>query len=137
MIKPDLNTVRLVKKEKKAKKANKSRCKGMLNEAVPKSTAVGQKECRRAGEKKRRRCFRGKTSCVYGNVSKGGNTGSHIPARQNEMIHLYLVMVFSFIAWKNIPLNQVTLSAPKPYFSTPVMDRSVCSRENTGTTPKF
>lgn len=31
-------------------RANKSRCKGMLNEAVPKSTAVGQKECRRERE---------------------------------------------------------------------------------------
>lgn len=109
----------------------------MLNEAVPKTTAVGQKECRRAREKKRRRCFRGKTSCVYGNVSKRVTLAPTFHRGKNEMIHLYLVMVFSFIAWKNIPLNQVTLSTPKPYFSMSVMDRSVYSRENTGKTPKF
>lgn len=132
MIKPDLNRARLVKK-KKTMRANKSRCKGMLNEAVPKSTAVGQKECRRAREKRRR----GQDFlCVWERFQKG-NTGSHIPPRQNEMIHLYLLMVFSFITRKNIPLNQVTLSTPKPYFNMSVMDRSVYGRENTGKTPKF
>lgn len=32
------------------------------------------------------------------------------------MIHLYLVMVFSFITWRKTPLNQVTLSTPKTLF---------------------
>lgn len=52
VIKPDLNRARLVKKKEREtmrERANKQRCKGMLNEAVPKSTAVGQKECRSEG----------------------------------------------------------------------------------------
>ena len=63
VIKPKLNRARLVK-ETMSERANKSRCKGMLNEVVPKSTAAGQKECRGRAKgrkeeekKKRRLCF--------------------------------------------------------------------------------
>lgn len=57
VIKPDLNRARQSEEKKKEtmrERANKLRCKGMLNEAVPKSSAVGQKECRRERERKRR-----------------------------------------------------------------------------------
>lgn len=63
VIKPTLNRARLVK-ETMRERANKSTCKGMLNEVVPKSTAVGQRECggrarerKEEEKKKRRRCF--------------------------------------------------------------------------------
>lgn len=37
--------------------------------------------------------------CVWEHFQKG-NTNSHIPPRQNGMIHLHLDLVFSFITWK-------------------------------------
>lgn len=37
--------------------------------------------------------------CAWEHFQKG-NTDSHIPPRWNGMIHLHLVLVFSFIRWK-------------------------------------
>lgn len=49
MIKPDLNRGRLTKT--KEGRANKSGCKGMLNEAVLKCVAVGQRNAERERER--------------------------------------------------------------------------------------
>lgn len=50
MIKPDLNSGRL--ERNKRGRANKSGCKGMLNEAVLKWVAVSQRNAKRKGGKK-------------------------------------------------------------------------------------
>lgn len=53
MIKPDLNRGRLVKT--KEGRANKSGCKGMLNEAVLKCAAVSQRNAEREREREEKR----------------------------------------------------------------------------------
>lgn len=104
--KPNLNRARVVK-ETMRERANRSRCKGMLNEVVPKSYCSRSKRMQGESEREEREREEEETAlllsqdflCVWERFRKG-NTDSHIPPRQNGMIHLHLVMVFSFIAWK-------------------------------------